>query len=84
MKNKIEIPRTMTEVMQDIDYNVQLLDMIQYTDLDDCKEITKKAIITDITQLRAQLNSLEIAITENNSDLSQEISRPRRIKRVAE
>jgi len=79
MKNKIEIPRTMTEVMQDIDYNVQLLDMFN----ENIHRI-KKAIITDITQLRAQLNSLEISITENNSDLSQEISRPRRIKRVAE
>lgn len=53
MKNKIEIPRTMTEVMQDIDYNVQLLDTFN----ENIHGI-KKAITTDITQLRSQLNSL--------------------------
>jgi len=83
MTNKIEIPRTMTEVMQDIDYNVQLLDTIRYIDLEDMSDLIKNALITDITQLRSQLNSLEDSVRDDNIDRSLEISRPRRVKREA-
>ncbi len=78
MKNKIEIPRTMTEVMQDIDYNVQLLDMFNKN-----VDKIKKALITDICQLKAQLTSLEVSIQDGDLELALNLSRPRRMKREA-
>lgn len=83
MTNKIEIPRTMTEVMQDIDYNTQLLDLKLAGINETSEDLIKNALITDITQLRSQLNSLEVAIQESNLELALNLSRPRRVKREA-
>jgi len=81
MNNKIEVPRTMTEVMQDIDYSIQLLNFSSVVLNETDKKVFKDAIQTDILQLRSQLLNVEDAIIKDNIDLALQITRPNRITR---
>ena len=81
MNNKIEVPRTMTEVMQDIDYSIQLLNFSSVVLNETDKKVFKDAIQTDILQLRSRLLNVEDAIINDNIDLALQITRPNRITR---